>query len=110
MAGSISYIAPIENASGKIFGKKSRFTAVTRTWGNCKCGCTWQGYRDLVAKPYTESEKARKAKFTAVAAAVVIRLANPEYIDADKAAFNAQTEYKTLRQYVWNQEWQAYQA
>lgn len=110
MAGSINYLAPVDNASGKIFGKKERFTAVTRTWGKRKRGCTATGKRDLVTHPYSDAEQARKTKFAAVAIAVTQRLADPTKINEDKAAFMAQTKYKTLRQYVWNQEWNAYQA
>lgn len=110
MAGSVTYLAPIDNASGKIFGKKSPYCAVTRTWGKRQRGCTHMGKRNLVTNPYSEAETALKTKFAAVAIAVIQRLADPNQINADKAAFKAQTEYKTLRQYVWNQEWNAYQA
>ena len=45
MAGTITYIAPIEKASGKIFGKKCRFVAVTRKKGNRLNGCAVTGVR-----------------------------------------------------------------
>ena len=110
MAGTISYLAPVDNASGKIFGKKEKFTAVTRTWGKCRRGCTATGQRDLKAKPYTEAEQARKTKFGAVSAATQAQLKDATKITADQIAFREQTEYKTLYQYVWHLEWDAYQA
>ena len=56
MAGSIFYLAPVENASGKIFGKKQVFVAVRRVWGKRKKGCSVTGERDLVNHPMTEDE------------------------------------------------------
>ena len=47
MAGTINYLAPVDNASGKIFGKKEKFVAVTRNWGNRRRGCSTTGKRNL---------------------------------------------------------------
>ena len=105
MAGSITYLAPVDNASGKIFGKKEKFTAVTRTWGKRKRGCTATGQRDLKNHPYTEKETTQKAKFTTVGQAVRARMKDPTKINEDLAAFKAQTEYKTLYRFLWNLEW-----
>ena len=109
MAGKIEYIAPIENASGKIFGQKSRFVAVTRNWGNRQKGCSVMGVRDLKNHPYTEKELQHRAKFKAVCAATRSRMADPSQAAADMAAFKAQTKYKTLYRYVFRQEWNAYE-
>ena len=109
MAGKIEYIAPIENASGKIFGQKSRFVAVTRNWGNRQKGCSVMGVRDLKNHPYTEKELAHRAKFAAVCAATRSRMADPSQAAADMAAFKAQTKYKTLYRYVFRQEWNNYE-
>ena len=109
MAGKIEYIAPIENASGKIFGLKSRFVAVTRNWGNRQKGCSVMGQRDLKNHPYTEKENAQKAKFSTVGQAVRARMKDPSKINEDLAAFKAQTEYKTLYRFLWNLEWNAYE-
>ena len=105
MAGSITYLAPVDNASGKIFGKKEKFTAVTRTWGKRKRGCTATGQRDLKNHPYTEKETTQKAKFITVGQAVRARMKDPTKINEDLAAFKAQTEYKTLYRFLWNLEW-----
>ena len=109
MAGSISYLAPVDNASGKIFGKKQKFTAVTRNWGKRQRGCSATGQRDMKNKPYTEKELMHRAKFTAVAAATRSRMADPSQAAADMAAFKAQTKYKTLYRYVFRQEWNDYE-
>ena len=109
MAGKIEYIAPIENASGKIFGQKSRFVAVTRNWGNRQKGCSVMGVRDLKNHPYTEKELQHRAKFAAVCSATRSRMADPSQAAADMAAFKAQSKYKTLYRYVFRQEWNDYE-
>ena len=109
MAGSINYLAPVDNASGKIFGKKQKFTAVTRNWGKRPRGCSATGQRDLKSNPYTEKELAHRANFTAVAAATRSRMADPSQAAPDMAAFKKQTKYKSFYQYVFRQEWNAYE-
>ena len=108
MAGSILYLAPVENASGKIFGKKQVFVAVRRVWGKRQKGCSVTGERDLKNHPVTQKELDLRKKFSAVSIATTNRLADAEQMPIDQMAFKAQTKYKTLRQYVFNQEWQAY--
>ena len=106
MAGTITYIAPIEKASGKIFGKKCRFVAVTRKKGNRLNGCAVTGVRTTKLTP---NELAVKAKFKAVQAAVRLRLQDPEYISVDQAAYNANKHlYNSLWHYVWKQVWDNY--
>lgn len=103
MAGSMFYLAPVDNASGKIFGKKEKFVAVRRTWGKRQRGCTAMGERDLINHPVTETERTHRTRFGAICKATLIRLSDPNKINEDRAAFKAQTTYKTLRQYVWHQ-------
>ena len=106
MAGIIVYAAPVEKASGKIFGKKSRFVAVTRKKGNRKNGCAVNSPRST--KP-SATELARRQKFGAVSVATQTRLINPQQAPLDKAAYAAQKDkYKSLYQYVFRQEWVAY--
>ena len=57
----------------------------------------------------TQTEMDHRAKFAAVCIATNDRLIDPEQMPIDQMAFKAQSKYKTLRQYVFNQEWQAYQ-
>ena len=58
--------------------------------------------------PVTQTEMDHRAKFAAVCIATNDRLIDPEQMPIDQMAFKAQSKYKTLRQYVFNQEWQAY--
>ena len=102
MAGTIEYIAPVENASGKIFGKKSRFVAVTRNWGNRRKGCSVTGKRNMNDHPLTQAEIDHRTKFGAIARLVSARLADPEKMPLDQMAFKAQTKYDTLRKFVWH--------
>ena len=110
MAGSIIYLAPVDNASGKIFGKKQKFTAVTRTTGKRRRGCSATGQRDLKNKPYTETELARRAKFGAVSKATHLRMKDPEKQAADSAAFRAQNQYDSLYSFIWHLVWEEYEA
>ena len=87
MAGTIDYLAPVDNASGKIFGKKEKFVAVTRNWGNRRRGCSTTGKRNLKDHPISQAEKDHRAKFAAVAAMVNARLADPNQMPLDQLAF-----------------------
>ena len=102
MAGSIFYLAPVDNASGKIFGKKQKFVAVRRVWGKRRKGCSVTGERDIVNHPVTEDELLRRERFGAISKAVRQRMADPSKIAADQKAFREQTEYETLRRYLWH--------
>ena len=99
MAGTINYLAPVDNASGKIFGKKERFVAVRRLTGKRQRGCAVTGTRTSAV---TDKESAWRAKFAEICAATRERMEDPTYISADQAAFKKQTKYKSLYQFVWN--------
>ena len=106
MAGKINYLAPVDNASGKIFGKKQRFVAVTRKKGDRIRGCAVTSPRSTTP---SASELAHRQKFGAVATATQARLINPQQAPLDKAAYVAQKDkYNSLYQYVFRQEWVAY--
>ena len=105
MAGIIHYLAPVDNASGKIFGKKQKWVAVRRKIGKRQRGCSVTGER---VAPVTTGEINQRQKFSAVSKATLARLKNAEFVAADMAAFAAQTKYSTLRGYVFSQEWEAY--
>jgi hypothetical protein len=110
MAGNISYLAPVDNASGKIFGQKQKFVAVKRNWGNRQRGCSVSGERDLKNHPLTDKEKAIRARFTSVSASTRERMLDPTKMQADQNAFKAQSKYKTFYRFIWNMEWAAYEA
>ena len=104
-AGKITYIAPVEKASGKIFGKKSRFVAVTRKKGIIN-GCAVTGVRST---PVTILEMKRRKKFADVSTATRARLISPSQAANDKAAYAAvKDQYKSLYHYVFRQVWDAY--
>jgi hypothetical protein len=105
MAGSIFYLAPVDNASGKIFGMKQKFIAVRRLRGKRQRGCAVLGER---ITPYSQDELAHQEKFKAVAAATRLRMKDPGKVMQDQAAFKEQSKYKTFYRYVFNQEWEAY--
>ena len=86
MAGIITYIEPVEKASVKIFGKKSRFVAVTRKSGSRPNGCAVTGVRST---PIKASEKAQRQKFAYVANAARERMQDPQQLAIDQAAYAA---------------------
>ena len=100
MAGSVFYLAPVDNASGKIFGLKQKWMAVRRLTGKRQRGCAVTGERTT---PYSQDEMAHQEKFKAVAAATRLRMKDPGKVMQDQVAFKAQNRYTTFRQYVWNQ-------
>ena len=102
MAGKITYLAPVDNASGKIFGKKQSFVAVTRSFGNRRKGCAVTGQRDLVNHPYTEKEVTHRSKFATISRMVTARMADPTKMVEDQQAFREQTEYDTMRKFLWH--------
>ena len=99
MAGSIFYLAPVDNASGKIFGKKQKFVAVRRKQGKRQRGCAMTGERTT---PYGASELAWQEKFAQICAATRERMIDPNHVAQDQADFAAQNKYKTFYQYVWS--------
>ena len=107
MAGKITYIAPVEKASGKIFGKKSRFVAVTRKTGQRLNGCAVTGVRTT---PVTSSEKARRQKFGNVSTLTRERMQDPEQLALDQAAYAAvKHQYNSFYHYVFKQVWNEYE-
>jgi len=102
LAGKITYLAPVDNASGKIFGKKEKFIAVTRNWGSRRRGCTASGKRNLKDRPYTEKELTQQTKFATIVRAIVARMADPTKMVEDQQAFREQSEYDTMRKYLWH--------
>ena len=106
MAGKIFYLPPIDYTSGKIYGKKYNFTSVYRPSGQHPRGCAMVGTRRT---PYSQSEVNMHTRFKAVVTATRKRLQDASKIQQDLQAFKSQSVYRTLYQYVFNQEWSAYQ-
>ena len=106
MAGKIFYLPPIDYTSGKIYGKRYNFTSVYRPSGQHPRGCAVVGTRKT---PYSQSEVDMHTRFKAVVTATRKRLQDASKIQHDLQAFKSQNLYRTLYQYVFNQEWSAYQ-
>lgn len=110
MAGKIFYLPPIDYASGKVYGKKYGFTSVYRKSAKHPKGCAATTERDTATHPYSASEMEIHQRFKAVATATRQRMTDPSKMAQDAAAFKAQKDYRTLYQYIFNQEWNDYQA
>ena len=98
MAGSVFYLAPVDNASGKIFGKKEKFVAVRRLTGKRQRGCAVMGERTT---PVSDDEKQYRTYWGQLASAVAARLQDPTKQAQDQLDFKNQTEHSTLRKFVW---------
>ena len=99
MAGSVFYLAPVDNASGKIFGKKQKWMAVRRLAGKRQRGCSVTGERTTAV---TEKEQTWRTQFAQIAAATRERLQDPSFMASDQAAFIKQSKFKTIRAFVFN--------
>ena len=99
----VEYAFPVEVIHGKV-AKRHKIGFAHRVAS--KLNYT-QAYGKRSTK-YSQAEKDHQAKFAAVAAATNARLADPNQMPIDQLAFKAQSKYTTLRQYVWNQEWNSY--
>lgn len=105
MAGKVFYLPPIDYTSGKIYGKKYNFASVYRQSSRHPRGCAMTGTRKT---PYSHSEVALQQRFKAVVTATRKRLQDASKQSQDILAFKSQSAYRTLYQYVFNQEWTAY--
>ena len=100
MAGSVFYLAPVDNASGKIFGKKQKFVAVRRKRGKRQRGCAVTGER---ITPYGANELAWQETFAQICAATRERMIDPTTLAQDQLNFRNQTKYDTFYHYLWNE-------
>ncbi len=99
----VDYAYPVESIHGKV-AKHHKVGFAQRKAS--KLNYT-QSY-GVRTTPVTKKETDHRTKFGIVSIATAARLADPTKMQADQLAYKAQTKYKTLRQYVFNQEWQAY--
>lgn len=102
----IIYQNPVKSVSGKLSKSDKVIYLVRRAATSNKemlanpCYTSIQGVRST---EYTEAEKQRQTRFGNICKATTVRLNDASKKDADMAAFKAQTQYTTLRQYVWHQ-------
>ena len=102
----ITFIDPIKSVSGKLAKKHCVVYNVRTAATNNKDminNPNYTSYRDPSKKMnLTAGQRAWQSQFGQKCSATRIRLENPEYMTADRAAFAKQTEYKTLYSFVWN--------
>lgn len=102
----VVYVSPVKEVSGKISKKDKVIYQVRKAPTSNQemlanpCYTSAYGVRKT---PYSATEIAYQTRFGKVAKATTARLADPSKKAQDQAAFKNQTEYKTLRQYVWHQ-------
>ncbi|MGN1239956.1 MAG: hypothetical protein ACI4TV_03670 [Paludibacteraceae bacterium] len=94
----VTYEYPIKDICGKI-GKDSTMGFAHR--GETKYTVKY-GKRTTAV---TADEQAQREKFAAVVKATQARMQDPVQAAQDQLAFAAQSKYKSLYKYVFNQEW-----
>ncbi len=102
----ITYIDPVKSVSGKL-SKKSKVTFMVRQAATSNAAMLENpNYTHIMGKrttPVSQSEREYRTRFGKICAATTKRLKDTSKQPADQAAFKAQTQYRTLRQYVWHQ-------
>ena len=122
MGKNITFMTPIETVSGKLApssaragkgGWKRYFSVRTLTASMYEPNGT---PRNIIvfhshgrSTPYTAAELARFDKFAAVSRETASVMKNPQKLQIAMTEFQAQSTYKTLRNYVWYREWVNYQ-
>ena len=101
----IIYKDPIKSVSGKLSKKSDTIYMVRRAATSNTEMIENPCYTSVYGKRSTlpsASEIAARTKFGAICKATQARLKDPSKMQADLAAFKQQTEYQTIRQYVWH--------
>lgn len=101
----VEYAFPVDKIHGRI--SKSHKVGFFHRNATKRNFTTTYGSRTTTP---SQKELDHRIKFGAVATATRERLNDASKITADQLAFREQTKYKTLYQYVFNLEWEAYQA
>lgn len=102
----VFYLDPIDHLSGKI-SKQSRTTYMHRTAATANpamlANPNFTHVRGSRTTAPSESEIAYRTRFGQICTATRQRLMDASKMPADIAAFKAQTQYRTLYQFVWHQ-------
>ena len=101
----VEYAFPVDKIHGKV--SKSHKIGFAHRSSSKKNYTTTYGKRST---PFSTDEVAHQTKFGAVAAAARLRMQDPSKITQDQEGFREQSKYKTMYQYVFNLEWEAYTA
>ena len=98
----VTYIAPVESVSGKLAKNHSVVFHRRRQPNNSGIRRNYTSfYRKPLGDP-SANQTAVRTLFGQVATAVKARKLDPTHAAADKAAFAAQSRYKTLHAYLWH--------
>ena len=99
----VTYLDPIDHLSGKI-SKQSRITYMHRTAATANLGTPdFTHVRGNRKTAPSESEVAQRTRFGTICKTTRQRLMDASKMPADIAAFKAQTQFRTLYQFVWHQ-------
>ena len=107
----IKTIAPVDSMSGKFGARKDNISGKTiianvrKAKSNTNEGRPYMYFSVLTKTTASKSVNslAWRNRFAQICAATRLRLEDPAHISQDQAAFHAQTKYKTLYSFVWNQ-------
>lgn len=102
----VTYLDPIDHISGKI-AKAYRTCYMHRTAATSRTEPNYTHVRSARTTPPSSNEVAVRQKFATTAKAVRLRMQDASKIATDTIAFKSQTQYKTLYQYLWAQEYNA---
>lgn len=106
----IKTIAPVDSISGKFGARKDNICGKTiianvrKAATNTNGGRPYMFFSVLSKTTYkgTAAQMAWGEKFAEICNATRARLMDANKMNADRAAFAAQTQYKTLYSFVWN--------
>ena len=99
----VTYLDPIDHLSGKI-SKQSRTTYMHRTAATANTGTpNFTHVCGSCTTALTQSEVAQRTRFGQICTATRQRMMDASKMPADIAAFKAQTQFRTLYQFVWHQ-------
>ncbi len=104
--GAITFIDPVATVSGKIAKRYLTVYHVRKAETANQLMIDNPCYTSAPTKrtkPYSDEEQARMQKFAAICKATRVRLSDGTTAQADRLAFQQQSTYKTLYQFVWHQ-------
>ena len=102
----ITFIEPVKSVSGKL-SKASTLTFMLRRAATANARMLSNpNYTHIMGKRKSapsQSEIDARTRFGKICKATAVRLNDVSLMSSDVAAFRAQSQYSTLRQYVWHQ-------
>ena len=100
----VDYTYPVDALHGKV--KKEHKVGFAKMRATGTKYTQSYGVRSTAVKP---SEVQARQKFAQVSAATIARMRNISTIANDTRAWKAQSKYKTLRGWIFRQEWDSYE-